>query len=106
MKKEEIRVLALQDKLKEAMKEWDEALQDVLSGKGKGVFGNPVEKREAEARKNVEKIKRMLTKAEAEAEAISDDEAEAIAETFVSTSPKSEDLSEDEERVVKSIAGI
>lgn len=55
MRKEEVKVLALQDELKEAMKEWDNALDDVLADKGEGVFGNKYDKAEREAREKVEK---------------------------------------------------
>ena len=34
MRKEEVKVLALQDELKEAEKEWDKAINDVMAGKG------------------------------------------------------------------------
>ena len=32
MRKEEVKVLALQDELKEAMKEWNKAIDDVSTG--------------------------------------------------------------------------
>ena len=44
MRKEEVKVLALQDELKEAEKEWDKAINDVMAGKGEGVFGNEYDK--------------------------------------------------------------
>lgn len=57
MRKEEVKVLALQDELKEAMKEWNKAIDDVMAGKGEGVFGNEYDKAEKEAREKVERIK-------------------------------------------------
>lgn len=58
MRKEEVKVLALQDELKEAMKEWNKAIDDVMAGKGEGVFGNEYDKAEKEAREKVERIKK------------------------------------------------
>ena len=78
MRKEEVKVLALQDELKEAMKEWDNALDDVLADKGEGVFGNKYDKAEREAREKVEKIKKRLRAAIGERDAYSDEEIDAI----------------------------
>ena len=50
MRKEEVKVLALQDELKEAEKEWDKAIDNIMDGKGNGVFGNEYDKAEKEAR--------------------------------------------------------
>lgn len=78
MRKEEVKVLALQDELKEAMKEWNRALDDVMAGKGKGVFGNEYDRAEREAREKVEKIKKCLREAIGERDAYSDEEIDAI----------------------------
>lgn len=78
MRKEEVKVLALQDELKEAKKEWNRAVDDVLAGKGKGVFGNEYDKAEREAREKVEKIKKRLREAIGERDACSDEEIDAI----------------------------
>ena len=79
MRKEEVKVLALQDELKEAMKEWNKAIDDVMAGKGKGVFRNEYDKAEREASKKVENIKKRLREAIAERDACTDDEIDAIA---------------------------
>lgn len=78
MRKEEVKVLALQDQLKEAKKEWDKTLDDIMAGKGNGVFGNKYDKAEREAREKVEKIKKRLREAIGERDAYSDEEIDAI----------------------------
>lgn len=92
MRKEEVKVLALQDELKEAMKEWNRALDDVMAGKGKGVLGNEYDKAEREAREKVEKIKKRLREAIGERDAYSDEEIDAIAGVM-----KPEELSPEED---------
>jgi hypothetical protein len=57
MRKEEVKVLALQEALKEAEKEWDKAIDNIMAGKGNGAFGNEYDKAEKEAREKVERIK-------------------------------------------------
>lgn len=78
MRKEEVKVLALQEELKEAMKEWDKALDDVMAGRGNRVFGNEYDKAEREAREKVERIKKRLREAIGERDAYSDEEIDAI----------------------------
>lgn len=78
MRKEEVKVLALQEELKEAMKEWGKALDDVMAGRGNGVFGNEYDKAEREAREKVERIKKRLREAIGERDAYSDEEIDAI----------------------------
>lgn len=99
MRQEEIRVLALQDELKEAMKEWNKAIDDVMAGKGEGVFGNEYEKAEHEASKKVESIKKRLREAIAERDAYTDDEIDAIAGIM-----KPEELSPEEDAFLDNLA--
>lgn len=78
MRKEDVKVLALQDELKEAMKEWNKAIDDIMAGKGNGVFGNEYDKAEKEAREKVERIKKRLEEAIGERDAYTDEEIDAI----------------------------
>ena len=97
MRKEEVKVLALQDELKEAMKEWNKAIDDVMAGKGKGVFRNEYDEREAS--KKVENIKKRLREAIAERDACTDDEIDAIAGVM-----KPEELSPEEDAFLDNLA--
>ena len=99
MRKEEVKVLALQDELKEAMKEWNKAIDDVMAGKGEGVFGNEYEKAEHEASKKVESIKKRLREAIAERDAYTDDEIDAIGGIM-----KPEELSPEEDAFLDKLA--
>ena len=65
MRKEEVKVLALQDELKEAEKEWDKAINDVMAGKGEGVLGNEYDKAEKEAREKERREKELQRKSAA-----------------------------------------
>lgn len=99
MRKEEVKVLALQDELKEAMKEWNKAIDDVMAGKGKGVFRNEYDKAEREASKKVENIKKRLREAIGERDAYSDEEIDAIAGVM-----KPEELSPEEDAFLDNLA--
>ena len=99
MRQEEIRVLALQDELKEAMKEWNKAIDDVMAGKGEGVFGNEYDKAEKEAREKVERIKKRLKEAIGERDAYTDEEIDAIAGIM-----KPEELSPEEDAFLDKLA--
>lgn len=99
MRKEEVKVLALQDELKEAMKEWDNAIDDVMAGKGEGVFGNEYDKAEKEAREKVERIKKRLKEAIGERDAYTDEEIDAIAGIM-----KPEELSPEEDAFLDKLA--
>ena len=100
MRKEEVKVLALQDELKEAEKEWDKAINDVMAGKGGGVFGNEYDKAEKEAREKVERIKKRLREAIGERDAYTDEEIDAIAGVM-----KPEELSPEEDAFLDNLAG-
>ena len=99
MRKEEVKVLALQDELKEAMKEWSKAIDDVMAGKGEGVFGNEYDKAEKEAREKVERIKKRLKEAIGERDAYTDEEIDAIAGIM-----KPEELSPEEDAFLDKLA--
>lgn len=100
MRKEEVKVLALQDELKEAEKEWDKAINDVMAGKGEGVLGNEYDKAEKEAREKVERIKKRLREAIGERDAYTDEEIDAIAGVM-----KPEELSPEEDAFLDNLAG-
>ena len=99
MRKEEVKVLALQDELKEAMKEWNKAIDDVMAGKGEGGFGNEYDKAEKEAREKVERIKKRLKEAIGERDAYTDEEIDAIAGIM-----KPEELSPEEDAFLDKLA--
>ncbi len=99
MRKEEVKVLALQDELKEAMKEWNKAIDDVMAGEGEGVFGNEYDKAEKEAREKVERIKKRLKEAIGERDAYTDEEIDAIAGIM-----KPEELSPEEDAFLDKLA--
>lgn len=99
MRKEEVKVLALQDQLKEAKKEWDKTLDDIMAGKGNGVFGNEYDKAEKEAREKVERIKKRLKEAIGERDAYTDEEIDAIVGVT-----KPEELSPEEDAFLDNLA--
>lgn len=99
MRKEEVKVLALQAQLKEAKKEWDKTLDDIMAGKGNGVFGNEYDKAEKEAREKVERIKKRLKEAIGERDAYTDEEIDAIVGVT-----KPEELSPEEDAFLDNLA--
>ena len=105
MSKEELRVLALEEALKEARKEYDEALNDVFAGKGRGVYGNKYDAREIELRRKVALLEKEYSREKGLLEALSDEEVEELAEEFVyGCTTKREKLSEDEEDFLNRLA--
>ena len=100
MRKEEVKVLALQDELKKAEKEWDKAIGNIMAGKGNGVFGNEYDKAEKEAREKVERIKKRLREAIGARDAYTDEEIDAIAGVM-----KPEELSPEEDAFLDNLAG-
>ncbi len=105
MTKGEIRALALEEALNEARKEHDEAVNAIMSGKGHGRFGNEYDAKEIELRHKVERLEKEYREAKGLVGAISDEEAEAIAESIArGTSAKSDELSEGEQEFLYMLA--
>ena len=72
---------------------------DVMAGKGEGVFGNEYDKAEKEAREKVERIKKRLKEAIGERDAYTDEEIDAIAGIM-----KPEELSPEEDAFLDKLA--
>lgn len=105
MTKEEIRVLALEEALNKARKEHDEAVNAIMQGKGHGRFGNEYDAKEIELRHEIERLEKEYREAKSLVGAISDEEAESIAESIVrGASGKSDELSEGEQEFLDMLA--
>ena len=76
-----------------------QAIDDVMAGKGEGVFGNEYDKAEKEAREKVERIKKRLKEAIGERDAYTDEEIDAIAGIM-----KPEELSPEEDAFLDKLA--
>lgn len=85
MTKEEIRLLALEDELKQAKAAWGKALDDA-ERKGTSIWNDPYHRAEADARYKVMRLETMYREAKAMYNngegVISDEEADAIADFF------------------------
>lgn len=84
LSKEEMRVMMYEDALKEAKERHDKAVDEIIAGKDRGIYGNKYDKEEKEARTEVMRIESLLRDAKDKlaASKITDEEVEAIAASF------------------------
>lgn len=104
MSKKEIRLEIAKEVFENAQKEWDEAVSDVMQGKGLGVFGNKYDKREFAARTALQKAEQEYRIAKENAIAISDEEVDALSDAMVGHLKKPDELSEGEEDFLDAMA--
>lgn len=104
MSKEEIRLEIAKEVFENALKEWDEAVSDVMQGKGLHEFGNKYDKRETTARIALGKAERNYRAAKEDMAAISDEEADELADIIAGNWKQPDQLPEGEEAFLDALA--
>lgn len=104
MTKKEIKLMVAEEALQSAKNEWNEAVEELMQGKGLHEFGNKYDKRETAARIALDKAERNYRAAKEDMTAISDEEADELADAIAGNWKQPDQLPEGEEAFLDALA--